>query len=77
VQKPSVSSLDQLKWVTIPDPIPLLELARVAGQKPFRLIADLMEQNCFTNVKDSIDFATAAEVLRKYGIIAQKADSND
>jgi hypothetical protein len=74
VQKPLVSSLDQLKWVTIPDLIPLLELARVAGQKPFRLIADLMEHNCFANVKASIDFATAAKVLRKYGIIAKRAD---
>ncbi len=49
----------------------------MAGQKPFRLIADLMEQNCFTNVKDSIDFATAAKVLRKYGIIAKKAGNYD
>jgi Translation initiation factor IF-2, N-terminal region len=60
------------KTVTIPDPIIVQELAQVAGQKPFRVIADLMQLNIFAKVNYGVDFKTAAKVLLKYGIIARK-----
>jgi len=41
--------------------------------KPFKAIADLMEIGIFANVKQKIGFEAAARVLKKYGIIANKA----
>jgi len=59
--------------VVIPGEILVRELARIAGQKPFKIIADLMEIGIFSNVTQKIGFEAASRVLRKYGILAQKA----
>jgi hypothetical protein len=59
--------------VVIPDEISVLELTKIAGQKPFKVIADLIEIGIFANVKQKIGFEVAARVLKKYGIIAKKA----
>src|SRR6266496_1409394 len=44
-KQPSMDSISipSIKEVAIPDEILVLELANAAGQKPFRIIADLME----------------------------------
>jgi hypothetical protein len=62
-----------LREVTIPDEILVMDLAKVAGQKPFKIIADLMEVGVFANVKQKIGFEIASRVLKKYGITAKKA----
>ena len=59
--------------VIIPDEILILQLAKIAGQKPFKIIADLMEIGIFANVNQPIAFDTASRILQKYGIIARKA----
>jgi hypothetical protein len=51
----------------------VLELAKLTGQKPFKVIADLMEIGIFANVKQKVGFDAAARVLKKYGITAKKA----
>jgi hypothetical protein len=58
--------------VVIPDQILARQLAKIAGQKPFKIIADLMEIGVFANVNQSIAFEAASRVLKKYGIIAKK-----
>jgi len=58
--------------VVIPEQIVALQLAKIAGQKPFKIIADLMEIGVFANVNQSIAFEAASRVLKKYGIIAKK-----
>ena len=40
--------------VVIPDRTTLLQLAKLLNQKPFRIIADLMELGVFANVNDSL-----------------------
>jgi hypothetical protein len=66
-------SLPSIGEVVIPDEILVRELARIAGQKPFKIIADLMEIGIFANVTQKIGFEGASRVLKKYGILAKKA----
>jgi hypothetical protein len=58
--------------VVIPEQIVALQLAKIAGQKPFKIIADLMEIGVFANVNQPIDFEAASRILKKYGITAKK-----
>ena len=53
--------------ITLKPPIMVRDLAERLGQKPFRLIADLIELNVFANVNQSIDEAIAQRVCAKYG----------
>jgi len=66
-------SIPAIREVAIADKILVLELAKVAGQKPFKIIADLMEIGIFANVKQKVGFDAASRVLKKYGITAKKA----
>jgi hypothetical protein len=66
-------SLPSSGEVVIPDEILVRELAKIAGQKPFKIIADLMEIGIFSNVTQKIGFEAASRVLKKYGIVAKKA----
>jgi translation initiation factor IF-2 len=53
--------------ITIKPPIVVRELAEQLKQKPFKIIADLMEAGVFANVNQAIDEAIAARVCAKYG----------
>ena len=61
-----------IREVEIPNEILVVELAKIAGQKPFKIIADLMEIGVFANLKQQVGFEAASRVLKKYGIIAKK-----
>jgi hypothetical protein len=69
-EQPVVSPISE---VIIPDQILVREIAKIAGQKPFKIIADLMEIGIFSNVTQMIGFEAASRVLKKYGIVARKA----
>jgi hypothetical protein len=69
----SAPSIPPVREVVIPDEIGVAELAKIASQKPFKIIADLMEFGVFANVKQKIGFEAASRVLKKYGVIAKKA----
>jgi translation initiation factor IF-2 len=53
--------------ITIKPPIVVRELAEQLKQKPFKIIADLMELNVFANVNQAIDEAVAQKICAKYG----------
>ena len=55
------------KVITIKPPIAVRDLAEQLKQKPFKLIADLMEVGVFANVNQSIDENVAAKICAKYG----------
>jgi translation initiation factor IF-2 len=55
------------KIISIKPPIVVRELAEHLKQKPFKIIADLMELGVFANVNQSIDEAIAQKVCAKYG----------
>jgi hypothetical protein len=48
------------------------ELASLLRQKPFKIIADLMQLGFFATVKQSLGFEAVSQMARKYGYIAKK-----
>ena len=55
------------KVISIKPPIVVRELADQLKQKPFKIIADLMEAGVFANVNQAIDEAVAQRICAKYG----------
>ena len=49
------------------------ELAALLKQKPFQIVADLLEFRVVANVEQSLSFEIVAQVVRKYGSTARKA----
>src|SRR6478736_9063092 len=56
------------KVITIKPPIVVRELAEALKQKPFKIIADLMEAGVFSNVNQAIDEKFAIQICAKYGV---------
>src|SRR5882672_3077098 len=55
------------KVISIKPPIVVRELADQLKQKPFKIIADLMETGVFANVNQAIDETVAQRICAKYG----------
>ena len=53
--------------ITLKPPIVVRELAEQLKQKPFKVIADLMELGVFANVNQAIDEKIAQQICAKYG----------
>jgi len=60
------------KVIRIPDPVVVGVLASALAQKPFKIIADLMEVGVFTNVRGAVAFETASKVACKYGYTTER-----
>jgi hypothetical protein len=43
------------------------------SQKPFQIVADVMQLGVFATVKQTLDFEIISRVARKYGFIAKRA----
>ncbi len=54
--------------ITLKPPIVVRELAEALKQKPFKIIADLMEAGVFATVNQAIEEKTAVQVCAKYGV---------
>jgi len=54
--------------IVIKPPIVVRELADALKQKPFKIIADLMEVGVFANVNQAIDEKFAVQICAKYGV---------
>jgi translation initiation factor IF-2 len=54
--------------IVIKPPIVVRELAEALKQKPFKIIADLMEAGVFANVNQAIDEKFAIQICAKYGV---------
>jgi translation initiation factor IF-2 len=61
--------------VDIPDPIAVRDLASKLQQKPFMIIADLMELGEFRTVRATVGFALASKVALKHGFHARRVVS--
>ena len=59
--------------LAIPEQTSVMDLARLLSQKPFRIVADLMQFGVFATVKQTLDFESISSVARKYGFIAKRA----
>lgn len=64
---PRVSLPADAQVITIKPPIVVRELAEQIKQKPFKIIADLMESGVFANVNQAIDEKVAIQICAKYG----------
>jgi translation initiation factor IF-2 len=53
--------------ISLKPPIAVRALAERLNQKPFKIIADLMEVGVFANVNQTMDEATAQRICAKYG----------
>ena len=58
--------------IDIPDPVVLTDLAAALRQKPFRIVADVLELGRMTFGKDPVDFDTASKVAWKYGFYTRR-----
>jgi hypothetical protein len=58
--------------VDIPDPVVVGDLASVLRQKPFIIIADLMEVGVFANLRGRVGFEIASKVALKHGFYARR-----
>jgi len=67
-QAPKISLPADAQVIVIKPPIVVRELAEQLKQKPFKIIADLMEAGVFANVNQAIDETTAQKVCAKYGV---------
>jgi len=54
--------------ITLKPPIVVRELAEQLKQKPFKVIADLMEAGVFASVNQAIDEKIAQQICAKYGV---------
>jgi translation initiation factor IF-2 len=64
---PKIALPADAQVISIKPPIVVRELAEQLKQKPFKIIADLMEVGVFANVNQAIDEAIAQKVCAKYG----------
>ena len=58
--------------IRITDPVVIGDLVSALGQKPFKIIADVMELAQFQNVNGKVDFETASKIAWKYGYAVEK-----
>jgi hypothetical protein len=73
MQPPIPSPLPPLMGeLVIPDQTTVAQLAALLGQKPVKIIADLMELGVFAAVSQLVDFNIVSDIARKYGYLAIK-----
>jgi translation initiation factor IF-2 len=65
-------SEDGKKIINLKPPIVVKELAAALGIKAFVVIKDLMEENIFANLNQTIDPSVAAQVCEKHGFTFEK-----
>ena len=70
---PEFVEIPTTREVTIPDEILLTDLAKITDQKPFKILADLMEIGIFANTQQLVGFEAASRILKKYGIVAKRS----
>jgi translation initiation factor IF-2 len=58
--------------IVVREGISVGEFAVLLGQKPFKIIADLMEIGVFASLKQVVNFETMRRLARKYGCEAKR-----
>ena len=56
----------------VSQPISVAALADLLNQKPFQIMADLLELGVFPTTKQLLDFETVCRVARKYGYAVKR-----
>jgi translation initiation factor IF-2 len=58
--------------ITVSDTTTVSELAAMLGQKPYKIITDLMQFGVFATVTQSLDLALISKIAHKYGFTVRK-----
>jgi len=58
--------------ILISEPASAGDLARLLGEKPFKIIADLMQLGVFASVSQPLTFEITCQLARKYGYQAKR-----
>ena len=59
--------------IVVPKKTTVSQLATLLDQKPFRIIADLMQIGVFARVNQLLGFKAICRIARKYGYLVRKA----
>jgi hypothetical protein len=59
--------------ITVAERMTVRQLAALLKQKPFQIVADLLEFRVMASVEQSVSFDIVALVARKHGYLAKKA----
>jgi hypothetical protein len=59
--------------IVVSTPASIFQLAELLGQKPFRVVADLVQFGIFAGVTQLLYFETISRIARKYGFIARQS----
>lgn len=59
--------------IIVPDTMTVADLAMALKQKPFHIVADLMELGLFATAEQQLPFDMIARVAQKHGYIAKRA----
>jgi hypothetical protein len=62
--------------LVIPEQTSVLDLAKLLGQEPLKIIADVMQLGGYVSVDQILDFKTISGVARKYGFIARRTEAS-
>ena len=73
ISKPSTSLPPIVGQIVIPPETSVSQLAALLGQKPFQIVADVLELGFFVAFKDPLSFEIISSVARKHGFLAIKA----
>ena len=72
VSTPSDQELKSSVDLLVSEPITVRELASLLNQKPFEIIADLMDLGVFATVNQCLGFEAVSQIARKYGYLAKR-----
>jgi len=59
--------------IVVSTPTSIVQLAELLGQRPFRIVADLIQFGIFAGITQSLYFETISRIARKYGFIARQS----
>jgi translation initiation factor IF-2 len=69
---PEIPAVEDAKIIHLKPPIIVKDLAAAMGLKSFQLIHDLMEQNIFASINQSIEPDVASRLCEKHGFVFEK-----
>jgi translation initiation factor IF-2 len=72
VAEPEAPAEDLSKIIHLKPPFSVKDLANAMGIKPFQVISDLMEQNIFASINQSIETEIASRICTKHGFVFEK-----
>ena len=60
------------KRIFVSDYIEVQELAELLEEKPFKVVAELLQMRIFKHANQLIDFSTAATVGNRHGFVVER-----